>query len=566
MTTTATLRVQTGLCSETGRRERNEDFAAAVLEAPGRMTGVVAALADGVGGAKGGRVAAELAVRSFLDGCLGQSEARDIRKTAARTVESLNRWIYAQGRFDGPFTGMACTLTGVVLRGRRLHVLHVGDTRLYRLRDGRLTRLTADHRPDGSAVTNVLTRAIGAEETVRIDYAAEDLQVHDRLLLTCDGIHDVLPERLVEAELVRRAGPEETARRLVQAALKAGSQDNATALVLDVLELPAADLDGLSAALAALPVRPPPAIGEVVDDFELTTLLADGRYSRVFRAQDRRSGEAVLLKFPKPQALGAEAAARGAFLREAWVASRVQSPWVGAVADLAPDRRTGLYLAQPFYEGETLEQRLLRKPRITLDEGLSLAVRLAKATAALHRAGVIHRDIKPENVILEAAGGLKLVDLGVARLPHLEALPAADIPGTPSYMAPELFAGEAGDERADVFALGVTLYRAFTGGAYPYGEIEPFTTPRHRRPTPLSTHRPDLPAWLETALAQALAPDPNQRMQDAFELIFALENGAVEAAPARRVRLPLLMRDPLRTWQIVALVLFVLLMISLASR
>src|SRR6516162_6623048 len=105
----------------------------------------------------------------------------------------------------------------------------------------------------------------------------------------------------------------------------------------------------------------------------------------------------------------------------------------------------------PYYAGETLEQRLLRKPRIDLDNGLGIAIKLSKAVAALHRIGVIHRDIKPDNVILLPSGGLKLVDLGVARLPHLEDVPATAAPGTPSYMAPELFGGGAGDELTDQF-------------------------------------------------------------------------------------------------------------------
>lgn len=557
------LRVLTGLASETGRRARNEDFAAAVLEPPGRMTGVAAAIADGVGGAKGGRVAAELAVRGFLDGYLGQSETQPVRRTAGRAIECANRWIHAQGRMDPALENMGATLTAVVLRGRRLHVMHVGDTRLYRLREGRLLRLTQDHRPDSQVVSNILTRCVGAEETLRIDYAAEDLAPHDRLLLVCDGVHEVLSDRRLEEELSRGAAPDETARRLVRMALEAGSTDNCTALVLDVTELPAADLEDLGQEVAQLPMREPPATGEVVDGFTLQAMLSDGRYSRVFQALDQ-GGESVLLKFPKPQALGAEASARAAFLRESWVASRVQNPFVGAVLDLPPGRRTRLYLAQPFYAGETLETRLSRRPAVPLVLGLDVAAKLTKAVASLHRAGVVHRDIKPENVILQGDGGLKLVDLGVARLPHLEALPAADIPGTPTFMAPELFGGSPGDERSDIFALGVTLYAMFSGGKYPYGEIEPFTTPRFRRPQPLSTHRPDLPAWLEGVVAKAVAPDPADRFQDAFELAFELETGALRGASARPARTSLYERDPLRFWQVTSAVLAVLLLASLA--
>jgi serine/threonine protein kinase len=274
----------------------------------------------------------------------------------------------------------------------------------------------------------------------------------------------------------------------------------------------------------------------------------------------------MVVKFPKPQALGAEASARGAFIREAWVASRVQNPFVGEVADLPPDRRTSLYLAQPFYAGATLERRLRRAPPIDLAGGLDIAIKLTKACASLHRAGVIHRDIKPQNVILQPGGGLRLIDLGAAHMPNLETLAGADIPGTPTYMAPELFAGAPGDERTDMFALGVTLYALFSGGRYPYGEIEPFSTPRLRQPQPLSAHRPDLPAWLETTLAKAVAVDPSARFQDAFELAFELENGALRSAPARPRHQPLLERDPLRFWQGVALLLLILLIAALARR
>jgi len=445
-------------------------------------------------------------------------------------------------------------------------VLHVGDTRLYRLREGRLSLLTRDHRPEGSAVTNILTRAIGAEETVRIDYAAEDLAPHDRLLLVSDGVHGSLSDRRIEAELGASGGPEDTARRIVHAALDAGSDDNVTALVLDVVRLPAADIADLGEAVAALPMREPPQAGETIDGYALNQLLADGRYSRVFRATDTAGGETVLVKFPKPQVMGAEASARGAFLREAWVASRVQNPFVGAVIDPPAGRRTSLYLVQPFYEGETLDRRLSRQPPMGLTQGLEIAVKLTKAVASLHRAGIIHRDIKPENVILEP-GGLKLIDLGVARLPNLEAFPASDIPGTPTFMAPELFAGDPGDERSDIFALGVTLYAMFSGGRFPYGEIEPFTTPRHQRPAPLSSHRADLPGWLETTLARAVAARPDDRFQDAFELAFDLENGALRGGVAgRRLSLSLLERDPTRFWQVVSIILAVMLFLALATR
>src|SRR5580692_203338 len=141
------VKASVGFASETGPRERNEDFAGAVfgLELPQPRRDVVAALADGIGSAKGGRVAAEMAVRGFLDGFCDLPETMEVRRAAARVINSLNAWIYSQAQRDSNVAGMGCTFTALVLRGRIAHVLHVGDSRAYRMSGGRLTRLTADH-------------------------------------------------------------------------------------------------------------------------------------------------------------------------------------------------------------------------------------------------------------------------------------------------------------------------------------------------------------------------------------------------------------------------------------
>jgi len=367
--------------------------------------------------------------------------------------------------------------------------------------------------------------------------------------------------------MARRGAPEETARDVVEAGLAARTDDNATALVIDIIGLPPANAADLACATAGLPLMAPPKAGAMVDGFALETVLADGRYTRVFAAQDEVERCRVIVKFPKPAA-DAEGVLRAAFLREAWIASRMRSPFLGDVIELPAERQSALYVVMPFYEGETLEARLTRAPALLLTGGLDYAIKLAKGVAALHRAGIIHRDNKPDNVILEAlrdreVPGLKLIDLGVARLPHMEDIPAGHAPGTPSYMAPELFAGAAGDERSDQFALGVTIYRMFTR-AYPYGEIEPFSHPRFRKAKPLTAHRPDLPAWLDEAVGRATAVNPDDRFEDVFEFIFALEHGAIGAMPAAPPRRPLYERNPLLFWKVACALLAASLVASLA--
>ncbi len=566
------LLIDGAVVSERGKRPSNDDYAALYMGTATERArhGVVAAIADGVASAKGGRAAAELAVRAFIDGYYGRSETLAIGRAASGVLEAVNRWVRAQGRTDPALESMATTFTTLILHGRKAHLLHVGDTRLYRLSGEQLEQLTEDHTPNRPDQSHVLLRAIGLEEGLRVDYAAHALRPHDRFLLSSDGVHGVLGDRRIGEALSQRNAPEMAAQNLVAESLAAGSQDNVTAIVVDVLALPALDRADLEQTAAALPIREPPRAGETIDGYGLEEMLSDGRYSRIFRAIDARDGKRgeVVLKFAKP-AVAESGIYRAAFVREAWVAARVRSPFVGEILEcIPPERQTCLYAMMPFYQGETLERRLLRAPKVTLSEGVEIAIKLAKAVAALHRAGVVHRDIKPENIVLERqTGGLKLIDLGVARLPYVDDEPPAEIPGTASYMAPELFDGQLGDELSDQFAIGVTIYRMFAAGRYPYGEIEPFSRPRFVSPAPLTRHRPDLPAWLDLVLARCVGRECKGRFGDVIELALELENGIARNGGAQsRNRRPLYHRHPVRFWQIVSLMLLGLLALSLGLR
>jgi serine/threonine protein kinase len=192
-------------------------------------------------------------------------------------------------------------------------------------------------------------------------------------------------------------------------------------------------------------------------------------------------------------------------------------------------------------------------------------VKLARAAAALHRAGIIHRDIKPDNVILETDKSIKLLDLGVVRIPGLEDTPSVDIPGTPGYMAPEMLAGEPGNEATDVYALGVTMFRAFTG-EFPYGSPDAIGSSRRVRPKLLSTLRPDLPAWLEAALGRAIAIDPAERFRDMTEFATDMEAGPTSPVRAPRRPLTLYERAPLQVWQGIALLLALALVLLLLHK
>ena len=561
------LKVSVGFASETGPRKDNEDFAGVVFgpELPEPRADVIAAIADGMGGAKGGRVAAEIAVRGFLDGFCDLPETMEVRRAAAIVLDALNGWIHSQGSRDPELKGMGCTFTALVLRGRIAHVLHVGDSRTYRLSRDRLTCLTTDHvREVGTGRSNILTRAMGVETEVRLDYTSQVVAQHDRFLLCSDGVHGYLTADAIADIMRERVSSEDTARALVTAALRADSTDNCTALVLDVVGLEMAQSAEIGASIASLPLIAMPIAGETVDGFVLKVVLSDGRYSRLFGATDEVEGGEVALKFPKPP-VASTASYRSAFVRESWVGARVTSPWLGRIIELPPGRQTCLYTVMPLYQGELLETRLARRPALGLEEGRNIAIKLARAAAALHRVGVVHRDIKPDNVILESEGSLKLIDFGVVRVPGLEDARPADIPGTTGYMAPEMFDGEPGNEATDIYALGVSMFRAFTG-EFPYGNPDAISPPRSDRPKLLSTLRPDLPAWLEAALGRAIAADPARRFRDVTEFAIEMEAGPTRAPIAPHRPRTLYERNPVRFWQGVAALLACALLLLLLRR
>ncbi len=143
------LRVEIGLASDRGRRVSNEDYVACCLGRPDfPRQAIVAAVADGLGGYKGGREASETAVRAFIDGFFGLPKSLNAALAASRALDAVNGWIAAQRRVDPRLAGMATTFTALILQNRSGHVTHVGDTRAYRFSQGRLQQLTTDHTID----------------------------------------------------------------------------------------------------------------------------------------------------------------------------------------------------------------------------------------------------------------------------------------------------------------------------------------------------------------------------------------------------------------------------------
>lgn len=540
------LRVSLGHASAQGPRPRNEDFVGAAtpegeeLEAKGMLL----AVADGVGGHAHGREAAEQTVRSLLADYFSTPQTWSVDKSVDTVLGAVNRWLLGQSAKAREYAGMATTLTAVVLRGRRYHVAHVGDSRAYRWRAGELLRLTEDHTWAHPEFDNVLRRAIGLEARLLVDHDDGELAAGDRFVLATDGVWTTLGDAGIAAVLQAQPDAQRAADALAQGALRRGATDNATALVANVDALPADNLRDRLADSHRLPLPPRLKPGQAIDGLRVEEVLHESRVTLLYRVTRLSSGEALVLKTLRPEADDDEAVS--ALVREEWLARRVPGKGFPRVCDHA---RAHLYYLMSWHEGETLKASLARGHRYEAHELVGIGRALLRRLAVLHRLGIVHRDIKPDNVHIDRSGELRLLDLGVAAT-DAEDLAEINNPGTPSYMAPELFAGAQASESSDLYACGVTLYELLTR-KYPYGEVEPFQHPRFAAPVPPTRYRPDTPEWLESVLLKACAREVQDRFETAEEFLLALERGASRPLATRR-RVPLLERNPRLALKIVA--------------
>jgi serine/threonine protein kinase len=543
--------------SDQGRGPTNEDYVGVMLSELGQRPtrGSVVVLADGMSGGKGGRVAAELAVRSFIDAYYSLPDTLAPETAASRALDSIHRWLHQIGRTDPGLSLMAACFAALIVRGGEAWLVGAGDVRLYLLRDGQLSQLGEDDAVQ-VAFGAYIDHAVGLHATLatRVEHWA--LQAGDRLLLCSDGLYRRLPGRELRVVLSSGTTPATVVRRLVQLARERGSSDDASAIVVDVRSIPALDFRYLERVIGELPIPAVPSSGEVVDGYALTSILSDGYYSRLFVGHDVADPQKrLVLKFPKPR-VEQDANVRQSIVRERWLAGKIDDKDILAPLPVDAARQTRLYVVTPFCDGVTLETLITRAP-VSLTRGLAIAEQLGCAIHALNRRNIFHRDIKPENVLVAHDSRIRLLDLGFAYIPGMLA-PAPDTaPGTPAYMAPELMKGALGDACSEVFAFGVTLYRTFSAGPLPYG---------FNGRVPLHHHRPDLPEWLDLVLEKALQTDPKRRYQDVPEMCADLRRFAAAPDTAKPPRKRLIERNPLAFWQTVSLILLVLLLVSLMSR
>ena len=280
---------------------------------------------------------------------------------------------------------------------------------------------------------------------------------------------------------------------LVNAAHLAGSQDNASALLVRIDQLGAATLGDALVQLQQWPLPPPLKVGQTFEGWEVQSVLAQSRQSLLYRVHDAQ-GQPWLLKTLPLRCEDTDAAQ--ALLSEEWFLRRVAGRAFPEVH--AASGRQHLYYVMREYAGQTLAQLFQQQGPLPLAQWQSVAERLLRAVGLLHRRQILHRDIKPENLLLGEDGELRVLDFGLAYCPGLSEDRAHLLPGTPSFIAPEAFAGEQPTAQQDLYSVGVTLYYLLTGH-YPTVKSRPSNGPGLTSPSAPAVIAPTCRSGCHTA-------------------------------------------------------------------
>ena len=567
-----TLKVSIGQYSTAGIKQQNQDFHGVYLPEGHvlKQKGIACVIADGIGSSNVSHLAAETAVGSFLSDYYSTSDAWSTQTSAERVIRATNSWLYAQtqqsqGRFDKD-RGYVCTLSALILKQQQAHIFHVGDSRIYRIRDHEIELLTHDHRVWLSSKEHYLSRALGADYRIEIDYRNIELKEKDIFLLMTDGVYEfVTDQQLLDLTLID-ADLNQLAKAFVEKALEQGSDDNLSLQVIHVEQLPELNQFHIQQDYV-FPQQL--SKGEVFEGYVIDKILHQNHRSCLYLAHDTQQQPLVIKTLGVD--LQQDKNAVEQFQLEDWVSKRLKHD---NLMQCYPHNTEKKYLFQcyEYLQGETLAQWLHRQEKpLNLDEILPILQQTALALNAMHRLEMLHQDIRPKNIMVinaENAMKIKLIDYGstaVRGLVEINPKNANRALGTLAFMAPEYFIDHSPSVHSDQFSLAVMAYYLFTK-QLPYGtDLARCNSLKQLKKVQyysIRKYRPDLPIWLDKILGQALSIEPTHRFEALSELIHNLMHPSKELLNSKPPAI--IERDPLRFWQISCTVLGLLFLLSIA--
>jgi len=266
--------------------------------------------------------------------------------------------------------------------------------------------------------------------------------------------------------------------------------------------------------------------GDTLDHYRIDALVAHTGMSVLYRATDLESGRQVAIKVPLPE-MEADPVLLERFKREQEIGQELDHH--GVVKTFNGEERSRLYMVIEWVEGRLLRTVLNDEKKLPPDRAVKIAVGICDALDYMHKRGIIHRDLKPENVMAGHDDQVKLIDFGIAMKEDARRLTFVNVSsmlGTPDYISPEQVKGARGDQRSDIYAVGVMLYEMLTGRV-PFVGPNPLAVMNERLLNDVKSPRelnPEISPELEEILYRALEREPRHRYATASEMVWDLEH------------------------------------------
>ncbi len=572
-----TIKIRIGQYSDKGRKQSNQDFHGVLIpQEPQRTSkGIAIALADGISSSDVSQIASEASVRGFLDDYFCTSDAWSVKKSAHRVLTATNSWLHSQTqkshyRFNKD-KGYVCTLSAMVLKSTTAHLFHIGDSRIYLLRDNTLEQLTDDHRLWIDKDKSYLSRAMGIQPFLEIDYKTVSMEKDDVFILATDGVYEFAePKFIIDTLYSHDVNLDAAAKAIVDRAYQQGSTDNLTLQIIKIDQLPDRDAGEMYQHLTELPFPPMLEARMEFDGYTIIRSLHNSSRSHVYLALDNDSKTQLVIKTPSVD-LQSDPAYLERFLMEEWIAKRINSPYVLKPCTQSR-KRNYLYIVMEYIEGQTLTQWMRDNPRPEVAIVRDIAEQISKGLLAFHRLEMLHQDLRPDNIMIDNTGTVKIIDFGSTKVAGINEITTpiehADILGTAQFTAPEYFLGESGSPRSDLFSLAVIVYQILAQGRLPYGtHVSQARTKSAQNKLIYQSVLDDdreIPAWIDHTLKKALQADPYKRYGELSEFIFDLYHPNKEflnkSAP------PLIERNPVLFWKSISFILFLVIVLLLNTQ
>lgn len=469
------LKIEAAFQSIAGIKPENEDAAGIFIPDETYLLankGVVLSLADGVSSAEAGKEASRTAVDKFIEEYFQTPDTWSVAKAGEQILSTINLKLFRKSHeFSTNTKGYLATFSSLVIKGGTAHFFHVGDSRIYLFRQGNLTQHTTDHVAALDDNKRFLTRAIGMDNRLHLDYGRIPLEIGDLLLVTSDGVHDFLAQDQIIDLLSTKKSIQSICEDLVSHALNSGSDDNISAIVSRIEQLPYESLDDYSAKLTRLPFPPALSPGLKLDGYEVIKELFASSRSQLYLVKDMETGALLAMKTPSPN-FEEDTAYIDQFIQEEWIGIRIQHPNV--VKIIRQNRsRSFLYYLMEYIEGISLADWIKRNNPPSPKRAIHIVKQIAEGLKAFHKSEAIHQDLKPGNVLVTADEKAVVLDFGsvfVAGLAEcIRPIQAEGVLGTAGYSDPLYLRGHNPGMQGDIYSLATITYEMFTHHL-PYGE------------------------------------------------------------------------------------------------